>query len=340
MNKKKIVYGIVAVIVVILGYFNYFGEEGELGKTEQVIETSNVTYKNEDYIVEAELQKDYIKENETGFEKAKAKVNEMFISGDNVFIDKVRNLALQNNILGISPNGWSFKAEKIDYNKLKDEVTSTTGVTAINEERGITISGQNFTTDSKMSYIELTQDVVLENKDIALRGDKGSYDDLSKVVLISDNIKLEGRGENQNLVDGDFKTLRYNIDSRILEAWEPFNALYKGVKISAESLYFKEDTEALKISKNVVIEVNGFKIYVDRLDKAGNNPLLNIAGKIKGSNGVYSFEGDSGVYDTESKVLTITGNIVGSSTKGEKIVGERLVYNTESKLLTLSGKKM
>lgn len=45
MNKKKIVYGIVAVIVVILGYFNYFGEEGELGKTEQVIETSNVTYK-------------------------------------------------------------------------------------------------------------------------------------------------------------------------------------------------------------------------------------------------------------------------------------------------------
>lgn len=339
MDKKKIIYGIAVVIVVVLGYFNYFGEEGELGKTEQVIETSNVTYKNEDYVVEAELQKDYIKENETGFEKAKAKVNEMFISGDNVFIDKVRNLTLQNNILGISPNGWSFKADKVDYNKLKDEVTSTTGVTAINEERGITISGKNFTTNSKMSYIELNQDVVLENKDIALRGDKGNYDDLSKVVLLSDNIKLEGRGENQNLIDGDFKTLKYNIDSRILEAWEPFNALYKGVKISAESLYFKEDTEALKISKNVVIEVNGFKIYVDRLDKDGNNPLLNIAGKIKGSNGIYSFEGDSGVYDTESKILTITGNIIGSSTKGEKIEGEKLVYNTESKLMTLSGKK-
>ncbi len=339
MNKKKIVYGIIFIVVIVLGYLNYFGDEGELGKTEQVIETSNVTYKNEDYVVEAQLQKDYIKENETGFEKAKAKVNDMLISGDNVFIDKVRNLALKNNILGISPNGWSFKAESVDYNKLKDEVKSTTGVTAINEEQGIKISGQNFTTDSKMSYIELTQDVVLENESIALKGDKGEYDDLTKIVVLSNNITLEGRGENVGLVDGHFKTLRYNSDSRILEAWEPFDTTYKEVKLSAESLYFKEDTEALKVSKNVVIEANGFKIYVDRVDKAGNSNILKIAGKIKGSDGTYSFEGDKGEYNTESKVLTILGNIKGSSTKGEKIAGDRLVYDTNSKLMTLSGDK-
>ena len=339
MNKKKIVYGIIFIVVIVLGYLNYFGDEGELGKTEQVIETSNVTYKNEDYVVEAQLQKDYIKENETGFEKAKAKVNDMLISGDNVFIDKVRNLALKNNILGISPNGWSFKAESVDYNKLKDEIKSTTGVTAINEEQGIKISGQNFTTDSKMSYIELTQDVVLENESIALKGDKGEYDDLTKIVVLSNNITLEGRGENVGLVDGHFKTLRYNSDSRILEAWEPFDTTYKEVKLSAESLYFKGDTEALKVSKNVVIEANGFKIYVDRVDKAGNSNILKIAGKIKGSDGTYSFEGDKGEYNTESKVLTILGNIKGSSTKGEKIAGDRLVYDTNSKLMTLSGDK-
>lgn len=339
MNKKKIVYGIIFIVVIVLGYLNYFGDEGELGKTEQIIETSNVTYKNEDYVVEAQLQKDYIKENETGFEKAKAKVNDMLISGDNVFIDKVRNLALKNNILGISPNGWSFKAESVDYNKLKDEIKSTTGVTAINEEQGIKISGQNFTTDSKMSYIELTQDVVLENESIALKGDKGEYDDLTKIVVLSNNITLEGRGENVGLVDGHFKTLRYNSDSRILEAWEPFDTTYKEVKLSAESLYFKEDTEALKVSKNVVIEANGFKIYVDRVDKAGNSNILKIAGKIKGSDGTYSFEGDKGEYNTESKVLTILGNIKGSSTKGEKIAGDRLVYDTNSKLMTLSGDK-
>lgn len=339
MNKKKIVYGIIFIVVIVLGYLNYFGDEGELGKAEQVIETSNVTYKNEDYVVEAQLQKDCIKENETGFEKAKAKVNDMLISGDNVFIDKVRNLALKNNILGISPNGWSFKAESVDYNKLKDEIKSTTGVTAINEEQGIKISGQNFTTDSKISYIELTQDVVLENESIALKGDKGEYDDLTKIVVLSNNITLEGRGENVGLVDGHFKTLRYNSDSRILEAWEPFDTTYKEVKLSAESLYFKEDTEALKVSKNVVIEANGFKIYVDRVDKAGNSNILKIAGKIKGSDGTYSFEGDKGEYNTESKVLTILGNIKGSSTKGEKIAGDRLVYDTNSKLMTLSGDK-
>lgn len=339
MNKKKIVYGIIFIVVIVLGYLNYFGDEGELGKAEQVIETSNVTYKNEDYVVEAQLQKDYIKENETGFEKAKAKVNDMLISGDNVFIDKVRNLALKNNILGISPNGWSFKAESVDYNKLKDEIKSTTGVTAINEEQGIKISGQNFTTDSKMSYIELTQGVVLENESVALKGDKGEYDDLTKIVVLSNNITLEGRGENVGLVDGHFKTLRYNSDSRILEAWEPFDTTYKEVKLSAESLYFKEDTEALKVSKNVVIEANGFKIYVDRVDKAGNSNILKIAGKIKGSDGTYSFEGDKGEYNTESKVLTILGNIKGSSTKGEKIAGDRLVYDTNSKLMTLSGDK-
>lgn len=339
MNRKKIVYGVIAVVVIVLGYLNYFGDEGELSKTEQVIETNNVTYKNEDYTVEAQLQKDYIKENETGFEKAKAKVNDMFISGDNVFIDKVRNLALKNNILGISPNGWNFRAESVDYNKLKDEIKSTTGVTATNEKQGVKISGQNFTTDSKMSYIELTKDVVLENSSVALKGDKGEYDDLSKIVVLSDNITIEGRGENVGLVDGHFKTLRYNTESKILEAWEPFDATYKGVKISAESLYFKEDTEALKISKNVVIEANGFKIYVTRLDKSGNSNILKITGKIKGSDGTYSFEGDNGEYNTESKVLTINGNIRGNSIKGEKIEGDKLVYDTNSKLMTLSGKE-
>ena len=155
MDKKKIGYTIGIIVVIVLGYLNYFGEEENLGKLEQVIETSNVTYRNEDYVVEAEKQKDYIKQNETGFEKAKAKVNDMLLSGDNVFIDKVRNLALKNNILGVSPNGWTFKAENIDYNKLKDQITSNTGVVAINEEKGIKISGQNFSTDSKMSYIDL-----------------------------------------------------------------------------------------------------------------------------------------------------------------------------------------
>ncbi len=339
MEKKKIGYIVGIIVVVILGYFNYFGEDKKIGETEQAIETTNVTYKNDDYEVEAEKQKDYIKRNETGFEKAKAKVNDMLISGDNAFIDKVRNLALKSNILGVATNGWSFKAENIDYNKLKDEVTSNTGVTAINEQKGIKISGQNFITNSKMSYINLTKDVTLENKDVAIIGDKGDYDDLSKIVILSDNIRLEGRGENTGLIDGNFKTLRYTLEDKILEAWEPYTVTYKDVKLSADSLYLNEDTEALKISKNLVIEVDGFKIYAEKLDKAGDSDILNIVGKIKGSNGVYSFEGDNGTYNVKSKVLTLNGNISGYSTKGEKISGDKLVYDDNTKVMTLSGKK-
>ena len=118
MNKKKIIYGIAIIVVVILGYLNYFGDEGEVGKTEQVVETTNVTYRNEDYLVEAQKQKDYIKENETGFEKAKAKVNDMFLSGDNIFIDKVRNLALKNNILG-GTKKWIIVKKKQQRIKIK-----------------------------------------------------------------------------------------------------------------------------------------------------------------------------------------------------------------------------
>lgn len=325
--NKKVIYGAVFILVMVLGYINYFGEEESLSTTEQVIETTNVTYKNDDYLVEAEKQKDYIKENETAFEKAKAQVNEMLLSGDNVLIDKVRNLVLKNNILGITPNGWSFKTDSANYNKLKDEITSNTGVMAINEEKGIKISGKNFLTDSKMSFIELTENVTLENEDISLSGDRGTYNDFTKVVVLSDNISLNGKNENIGIVDGKFKNLRYNTETRILEAWEPFEAEYKGVKLSAENLFFKEDTQELKISKNVVINSNGFKIDVKEITKKPNSNILNITGKIIGTDGVYSFTGDRGEYNTDTRVLTILGGINGSSTKGEKLVADKLVYD-------------
>lgn len=333
--KKKIIYIGIFVIVLLLGYFNYFAEDGEVGKDQQVIETTNVTYKNDDYTVEAEKQKDYIKENETGFEKAKAKVNEMFLSGDNVFIDKVRNLALKHNILGISPNGWKFKAETADYNKLKDEITSTTGVMAENEEKGIKISGQNFTTDSKMSYIKLEKDVVLENRSVALKGDKGSYDDLTKVVNIADNITLEGRGKEEGQIDGHFKHLRYDMENRILQAWEPYDITYKGVKLSADKLYLKEDTQELKVNDNVSIEVNDFNIKIVSIDKDANSDLVIFNGPIVGEGKEYSFVADKGEYNTKTKVFEAIGNIRGKSKAGDLLVADRLTYDTNTEILTV-----
>lgn len=91
MNKKKI-YIIIFAVIIILGYLNYFKDESDLSDVKKAIETTNVTYDSEDYHVEADKQVDYVDDNETNFEKAKALVKDMVLSGDNVFIDKVRNL--------------------------------------------------------------------------------------------------------------------------------------------------------------------------------------------------------------------------------------------------------
>lgn len=326
--KKKVIYIAILIIILILGYLNYFADDKEIDGSHQVVETTNVTYTNDDYVVEAQKQKDYVSQNETGFEKAKAKVNEMLLSGDNVFIDKVRNLALKNNILGISPNGWKFKAQEADYFKAQDEIKSTTGVVAENEERGIKISGQNFTTNSKMSYIKLEKDVVLENGSIALKGDKGDYDDITKIVNLMDNITLEGRGKEQGLLSGNFKTLKYNMQTKVLTAWEPFDVIYKGIKLSADDLYMKEDDESLKITKNVKLYADGFDISLESIDKAPNSNILNLNGKIEGTNGVYSFVADAGKYNTETKILEVSGNIKASSKDGELLLADKVIYNT------------
>lgn len=338
MSKKRI-YMIIFAVVIVLGYLNYFKEEKDLSDLKKAIETTNVTYESEDYHVEAAKQIDYLDEKETDFEKAKALVKDMVISGDNVFIDKVRNLALKNNILGISPNGWKFNAQTANYEKIKDEITSNTGVSAYNEEKKIKISGKNFSTDSKMSYIELKDDVVLENDKIKLKGDIGKYSDVTKIVVLSGNITVSGVDEENKKVDGDFKNLKYFVDDKILEAWEPFSAIYDGVKLSGETLWYQDGVEALKISKNVVIETSGYKIYVDRIEKEANSNIIKFYGKVTGSNGVYSFEGAEGVYKIDSEELELYGDVVVTSTKGEKLTADKIVYNNKTKFITAFGEK-
>lgn len=338
MSKKRI-YMIIFAVVIVLGYLNYFKEEEDISNLKKAVETTNVTYESEDYHVEAEKQVDYLDENETDFEKAKALVRDMVISGDNVFIDKVRNLALKNNILGVSPNGWKFNAQTANYDKLKDEVTSNTGVSAFNEEKKIKISGTNFVTDSKMSFIELRDNVILENDRIQLKGDIGRYSDSAKLVTLSGNIKVVGKDERDQDVDGNFLNLRYDVDKKVLEAWEPFDLTYGGVKISGENLWYQEDVEALLITKNVMIETNGYKINVDRIQKDAGSNIVKFFGKVTGSNGEYSFEGAEGTYNTESEELELAGNVKVTSVKREELTADRVVYSNVTKLITAYGDK-
>ena len=114
MTKKAWIYSGVGAVVLVAGYFNYFGEDKKLDTLKKVIETSNAIYKSADYFVEAKKQIDYVDDKETKFEIAKAVVKGMALSGDNVVIDKLRNLVLKNNILGVSETDGNLILQNYD----------------------------------------------------------------------------------------------------------------------------------------------------------------------------------------------------------------------------------
>ena len=90
MSKKKIIYIAMGAIAVVLGYFNYFGSDKEVGDIRKIIETINAVYESDDIHVEAEKEIDYIDEKESKFEKAKATIQGMLLSGDMLFLIKIK----------------------------------------------------------------------------------------------------------------------------------------------------------------------------------------------------------------------------------------------------------
>ena len=204
MSKKKIIYIAMGAIAVVLGYLNYFGSDKEVEDIKKIIETVNAVYESDDYRVEAEKEIDYVDEKESKFEKAKATIQGMLLSGDNVFLDKERNLALDTNIVGISPNGWKINASELKYNRETQELTSTKPMYAINEEKGVEILGNKFKTNISMDNITLEDGVVIKNKLFSILADKANYNNSSKIITLEGNIRLSNRiGEI-----GDINTLK------------------------------------------------------------------------------------------------------------------------------------
>ncbi|MBC2855902.1 S-layer protein [Cetobacterium sp. 2A] len=341
MNRKKLLYIGAVIVVLALGYLNYFGDEKEIKPKEQIIETTDVIYDSEGYHIEAQKQKDIVKTDETTFESAKALVKDMIISGDNVLLDAAKNLVLKTNILGKSMNGWEFKTDSAKYVKELDQVVSDSGVVAINKEKNIEISGKNFKTDTKMSYVDVTEGVVLKSGNYILKSDSANYSDKSKEVNLSGNITIEGKelGEEKGTLSGQFSNGKYNIETKILEAFGPFNLDYNNIKLFGEKFWFDENTGAFKITENVYILADGYKIDVKEISRKSAQDSIEFTGKVSGTNGVYSFVADNGIYDTKNKTLDMIGNIFGKSKEGQELVAQLVKYNRESGILQLFGGK-
>lgn len=336
MDKKKLVYRVAIVVVLVLGYFNYFGDEKKIEKKEDVIETVGAVYDTDGYHIEAEKQRDFVKKNETTFEKAKALLGDMVLTGDNALLDAGKNLLLKTNILGKSLNGWEFKTEQVNYDKDTGLITSNAGVVAINKEEDIEVSGTNFSSDTKMDNLVLSGDVKFKTKDIILSAEKASYNDNTKTMeILGDSYLSSDSMENASL-GGNFKELKYNTDTNILTSSKPFTITYNDVKLYGENLIYNEKTDSFKITKNVHIEVDGYKIKMVNITSNGGDEIL-FKGRINGTNGVNSFAGDNAVYNKKTKMFYLNDNVTGSSTDGAKLVADTAIYNTELKILNILG---
>ena len=361
MTKKKIIYIVLGVVALVLVYFNYYGSDKEVGDIKKIVETINAVYESDDYHVEAEKEIDYLDEKESKFEKAKAIIQGMILSGDNVFLDKDKNLTLDTNILGISPNGWEIKASELKFNKEAKELVSTKPMYAKNEEKGVEILANKFKTTISMDNITLEDGVVIKNKLFSILADKANYDNNTKIITLEGNIKLSNRigevgdintlkdvkslentsnNKKEKEISGTFSKVYFNLNERNLYATDGFDMKYDEVGLKGKDIVLNETTQSFKVTGDVKFTYQDYIFDVSYIEKEPNSDIINVYGQIKGGNPIYSVLADKGEYNINDKKIRIFGNVDITSTKGEKLNLDNFVYSSETKEADMYGNKI
>ena len=361
MTKKKIIYIVLGVVALVLVYFNYYGSDKEVGDIKKIVETINAVYESDDYHVEAEKEIDYLDEKESKFEKAKAIIQGMILSGDNVFLDKDKNLTLDTNILGISPNGWEIKASELKFNKETKELISTKPMYAKNEEKGVEILANKFKTTISMDNLTLEDGVVIKNKLFSILADKANYDNNTKIITLEGNIKLSNRigevgdintlkdvkslentsnNKKEKEISGTFSKVYFNLNERNLYATDGFDMKYDEVGLKGKDIVLNETTQSFKVTGDVKFTYQDYIFDVSYIEKEPNSDIINVYGQIKGGNSIYSVLADKGEYNINDKKIRIFGNVDITSTKGEKLNLDNFVYSSETKEADMYGNKI
>lgn len=344
MTKKKFLYIIGGIVLLVLGYFNYFAEEGKIQDVKKVVETTDAVYQSEDYYVEAEKEIDYIDEKESKFEKAKAKIKDIILTGDNAFLDKARNLILKSNIVALSPKGWKINASELKYERETDSLVSNEFVSIKNEKKGLEISGNHLKTNVSMDYVILDKGISIKNKFYSLLADKATYDSKTKRVTLAGNIRIEGNTkENKDKVSGFFNTVYYDVDDRNSYVSNGFKLSYEGISLSGKNIVLNDNEESFLVTGAVKLKYQDYIFNLDKIQKEKNSDIVKFYGKIKGGDKKYSLIADVGEYNIKKKKFKIYGNIIVTSTDGEKLLTDELVYNFGNKdieLIAAANKKV
>lgn len=348
MDKKKMAYIAGGATLAILGYLNYFADEGKINKNGDYVETKRAVYDGDGYHIEALRQRDYLvdKKGKDGkvdkvidrswFEKAKAVLKGVVLTGDTAVLNSQKDLLLDRNIYGKTSNGWEIETQQLQYLKGKDQLNSTVGITAINREKGVTISGKNLSSDGKFKHVNLKGDIKLATKTATLAADEAIYNDDTKKIEIGGKSHLVGEkiGKNGAKLDGEFLGIVYDTNNSLLTTDKPFTMKYNDVQLSGEHLSLNDKTEAFEVTNNVFVTVSGYKIGMTSITSDGKDEI-HFNGRISGTNGVNSGGADHGIYNKVAKTLTLQGNVEVADDKGGKLQTEYAIYSTDKKELNM-----
>lgn len=340
---KKISYYISAILLVVFVYFNYIKEPEQIEKKDkESLVTSNVTYDVENYHVEAEKQIDDTVNNKRIFEKVVAVFDEMKLSGDNASVDSANNLFLENNILGISKNGWKIEAKQANYDQKKEKIYASKQVKAYNEEDGITLYGESLVTDTKLEDLNLEDDIRVVTNKMQLSANFVHYNDTTKILDIKENIRVRGRKLGLLQIDevsGHFKEARYDGIKKNIHAKGDFVIYYKGINLRAKDFKYDEITGNFTISKDIVIEFENGNLIMDKINYIASENKMYFKGPLRGKNGDFDLVADNGVYDNLTGILKVNGNIK-INNKTSEMLADNGNYDTKIGDLYVTSKKL
>ncbi|RUA08915.1 MAG: hypothetical protein DSY38_01200 [Fusobacteria bacterium] len=340
---KKILRYLGGILFVVFIYFNYIKEPEEMPKkVEEKLVTTGVEYDVDKYHVAAEKQIDDTEKNIRTFEMAKALFDNMKLSGDNALVDHENNLFLENNILGIANNGWKIEAKKARYDQKEEKVYATNKVKAYNEEEGITLYGDSLVTDTKFEDLNLKRDIRVVTDKMQLSANFVHYNDKTKIMEIKENIRIRGRKLGALQTDelsGYFSEITYNGMKKSVHGIGDFVIYYKGANLRAKDFTYDEVTGNFTISNDVVVEFDTGKLTVEKINYVASENKMYFVGPIRGKNGEYNLEADSGFYDSVEGTLELEGNI-NIYNKTSKLVADTSIYNTKTGDLYVTSKKL
>ncbi len=340
---KKMSYYIGGILLVVFVYFNYIKEPEQIErKGQESMVTSNVTYDVENYHVEAEKQIDDTVNDKRTFKKAVAIFDGMRLSGDDALVDSTNNLFLENNILGISQNGWKIEAKKANYDQKAEKIYASNQVKAYNEEEGLTLYGDSLVTDTSLEDLNLKDDIRVITDKMQLSANFVHYNNTTKILDIKENIRIRGRklGSLQTEeLSGHFKEARYDGIKKTIHAQGDFVLYYKGANLRAKDFKYDEVTGNFIISKDVVIEFETGNLNVEKINYVASENKMYFTGPIRGKNGEFNLIADSGAYDSLSGLLKIDGNIK-IYNKTSKLLADRGTYDTKTGDLYMTSKKL